>query len=135
MGLCVNSIKAVNKGPSRFHTSIWYGKSMWFGGMKTFGVAGVKTVKETKIAPRYLFITPPDLAELEQRMRGRGTIAEETLKANLKDATVDIKYGTANGNFHKVVVNDDIEETFHEIRDTLVAWFPHLEKMEVEDDE
>ena len=36
------------------------------------GVAGVKVVvKETKIAPRYLFITPPDLAELEQRIRGR----------------------------------------------------------------
>jgi guanylate kinase len=99
------------------------------------GVGGVQTVKETKIAPRYLFITPPDLAELEQRMRGRGAESEETLKANLKDASIDIKYGTANGNFHKVIVNDDIEETFHEVRDTLVSWFPHLEKLEAEDDD
>ena len=64
-----------------------------------------------------------------------GTVAEDTLKENLKNATVDIKYGTANGNFHKVVVNDDIEETFHEVRDTLVSWFPHLGKLEVEDDD
>eukprot|EP00945_MAST-04E_sp_MAST-4E-sp1_P002581 g2581.t1 len=70
-----------------------------------------------------------------KRMRGRGAESEETLKANLKDASIDIKYGTANGNFHKVIVNDDIEETFHEVRDTLVSWFPHLEKLEAEDDD
>ena len=94
----------------------------------------VDTVKETKIAPRYLFVTPPSIGELESRLRGRGTETEENLAIRLKNATVEIKYGTAVGNFHKVITNDDVEETYDELKDTLVDWFPHLSAMEKEED-
>eukprot|EP00943_MAST-04B_sp_MAST-4B-sp1_P010005 g10005.t1 len=97
-------------------------------------VNGVKLVKETKIAPRYLFITPPSMDELETRLRGRGTETEENLAVRLKNASTEIKYGTAVGNFHKVITNDDVEETFSELKDTLIEWFPHLAAIEIEDD-
>jgi guanylate kinase len=97
-------------------------------------VNGVKVMKETKIAPRYLFITPPSLQELENRIRGRGTETEESLKRRLEAASVEIRYGTGVGNFHKVITNEDVEETFHEISDTLCDWFPHLKALEQEDD-
>ena len=97
-------------------------------------INGVKLVKETKIAPRYLFVTPPSIGELESRLSGRGTETEENLAIRLKNATVEIKYGTAVGNFHKVITNDDVEETYDELKDTLVDWFPHLSAMEKEED-
>ena len=56
------------------------------------------------------------------------------LAIRLKNATTEIKYGTAVGNFHKVITNDDVEETYDELKDTLVDWFPHLAAMEKEED-
>ena len=42
-------------------------------------VQGVKAVKETDLSPLYVFIKPPSLEELEQRLRDRGTETEESL--------------------------------------------------------
>lgn len=42
-------------------------------------VQGVKAVKETDLSPLYVFIKPPSLEVLEQRLRDRGTETEESL--------------------------------------------------------
>ena len=43
-------------------------------------VQGVKAVKETDLSPMYVFIQPPSLEVLEQRLRDRGTETEESLR-------------------------------------------------------
>ena len=42
-------------------------------------VQGVKAVKRTALKPKYVFIKPPSLQALEQRLRARGTETEESL--------------------------------------------------------
>jgi guanylate kinase len=53
-----------------------------------------------------IFIVPPSLAELEQRLRGRASDSEAVISRRLRDALKDI------GHWHEfdyVIVNDDFE--------------------------
>ena len=43
-------------------------------------VQGVKAVKETDLTPLLVFIKPPSLDTLEERLRARGTETEESLR-------------------------------------------------------
>ncbi|MEZ4446540.1 MAG: guanylate kinase [Polyangiaceae bacterium] len=53
-----------------------------------------------------VFILPPDLAELERRLRGRGTEDEATTQRRLQNAKREIAH---YGLFDYVIVNDDVE--------------------------
>lgn len=56
-------------------------------------VQGVQKVKASSLKPRYVFIAPPSMAELEKRLRGRGTETEEQMKLRLGNASKELEYG------------------------------------------
>ena len=87
---------------------------------------GVKSVKESGISARYVFIAPPSRQELEDRLRGRGTETEEAIAKRLGNAAKEIEYGEEEGNFDKIFVNQDVEETVDEMVEVLSEWFPQL---------
>jgi guanylate kinase len=51
-----------------------------------------------------IFILPPSRAELERRLRGRGTDSEQVIQRRLRDAAADMTHWR---DFDYVVVNDD----------------------------
>ena len=53
-----------------------------------------------------IFILPPSRAELERRLRGRGTDSEDVIRRRLRDAAGDMGHWRE---FDFVVVNDDFE--------------------------
>jgi guanylate kinase len=55
----------------------------------------------------HIFISPPNLKELERRLRGRGTESEETIKLRLKNAATEIKAAAA---YEYLIINDKVEE-------------------------
>jgi guanylate kinase len=60
-----------------------------------------------------IFILPPSQAELERRLRGRGTDAEDVIRRRLRDAAADI------GHWHEfdhVVINDDFQRALSELQ-------------------
>ena len=54
---------------------------------------GVKSVKNTHINPRYIFIQPPSIQQLEERLRGRGTENEDSLAKRLGTAQSEMDFG------------------------------------------
>merc|ERR1711894_771212 len=72
-------------------------------------VQGVKAVKETDLTPLLVFIKPPSLEVLEERLRSRGTETEESLSKRLGAAAAEMEYGEEEGNFDIIIVNDDLE--------------------------
>ena len=59
-----------------------------------------------------IFIVPPDMEELERRLRGRGTDTEEKLKARLERATLEMR----EKDFYKhIIVNDTVSRAAEEI--------------------
>ncbi|POS86121.1 hypothetical protein EPUL_002955, partial [Erysiphe pulchra] len=71
---------------------------------------GVKQIKASQIAARYLFIAPPSLELLEQRLRGRGTEKEESIQKRLAQAQNELAYAATEGAHDITIVNDDLEE-------------------------
>ncbi|RAK76462.1 uncharacterized protein BO72DRAFT_469355 [Aspergillus fijiensis CBS 313.89] len=81
---------------------------------------GVKQVKRTDLNARFLFLAPPSVEELERRLRGRNTETEESLKKRLAQAKNELEYAKEPGAHDKVVVNDDLEKAYAELRDFIV---------------
>ncbi|QIW98130.1 hypothetical protein AMS68_003648 [Peltaster fructicola] len=77
---------------------------------------GVKQVKKTDLKPRFLFLQPPSVEILEQRLRGRGTDKEEAIKERLAQASKEIEYSKTPGVHDKIIVNDDLERAWKEFQ-------------------
>jgi guanylate kinase len=65
-----------------------------------------------------VFILPPSLAELERRLRGRGTEDEPTTLRRLKAAKGEIEH---YGFFEYVIVNDNIQRAYDDLRAVIFA--------------
>ena len=63
-----------------------------------------------------IFILPPSRAELERRLRARGTDTEQVIQRRLADAAADITHWRE---FDYVVVNDDFERATSELADVI----------------
>jgi guanylate kinase len=58
-----------------------------------------------------LFIRPPSVAELENRLRGRSTDTEETIKKRIAKAEYELSFASQ---FDRVIVNDVLEDAIKE---------------------
>ena len=90
-------------------------------------IQGVKSVKNSSLEAKYLFIMPPSITSLENRLRGRGTETEDKIEVRMKNAVTEMDFGKGEGNFDAVVTNDNLEECFDEIVKIIHGWFPSLE--------
>lgn len=81
-------------------------------------------MKKSTLACKYLFISPPSMALLEDRLRSRGTESEESIVVRLQAASEEVDFGSSEGNFDAVVVNSDLENAVAEIVAYLKQWYP-----------
>jgi len=93
-------------------------------------VQGVQHVKKSALEPYYVFVSPPSMEELERRLRDRATEKEEDIKRRLGNAAKELAYGQGKGNFDKVLVNDNLKDTFKELVSVINEWYPHLRAAE-----
>ena len=73
---------------------------------------GVRSIKATDLDPLYLFISPPSISALRQRLLGRGSETEASIEARLQAAISELKYAREPGVIDMVVLNDDIERAY-----------------------
>ncbi|XP_054155081.1 guanylate kinase-like [Oppia nitens] len=83
-------------------------------------IEGVKNLKKTDLNPRFVFIKPPNMDILEKRLRSRGTETEEAIQNRLRRATDEMEFGEMNGVFDLVIVNNEIEEAYNELKQFIV---------------
>ncbi|KAL5363055.1 guanylate kinase [Aspergillus floccosus] len=81
---------------------------------------GVKQVKRTDLNARFVFLAPPSLEELEKRLRGRGTETEDSLQKRLGQAKNELEFSKEPGAHDKIIVNDDLDKAYQELRDWIV---------------
>lgn len=76
--------------------------------------------------PKYVFIAPPSMELLEQRLIGRGTEDAESLKRRTQNAREEVEYGMQEGMFDHVLVNDDLDVAVKEferlVKDLYGLW-------------
>ncbi|KAM0286734.1 hypothetical protein ACHAQH_000754 [Verticillium albo-atrum] len=79
---------------------------------------GAKQMKRSVDIPaaRYVFINPPNLEALENRLRRRGTENEEVVQRRIAQAKIELDYADTTPGFHDfIIVNNDIEEAYSQL--------------------
>ena len=73
---------------------------------------GARQIRKSFPKALQIFLEPPNLDELEKRIRGRGTESEEAIRDRLSIAKNEL---VAKKEFDAVVINKEVESTFKEI--------------------
>ena len=80
-------------------------------------VQGAAVLRQKLQVPyQTIFIQPPNMKVLEQRLRGRGTDAEEVIQKRLKNAAGEMARA---GEFDSVVINDKLETAYVDLKKLL----------------
>jgi len=72
-----------------------------------------------ELEAKYIFIAPPSLDSLLQRLVSRGTETEESIQRRSKNAVAEMEYGMTEGNFDAIVVNDDLDQACKDFNDVI----------------
>ncbi len=81
-------------------------------------VQGAAQVKALMPEALTVFLAPPSLEALEQRLRGRGTETEETIRSRLETARKELLLAPT---YDHIVVNDDVDRAAAELEAILRA--------------
>lgn len=79
-------------------------------------IKGVRSLKNTDLNPKCIFVSPPNLQVLEQRLRGRGTETEATLKKRLSRAVEEMNLGKCKTTWDYSIVNDNLDSAYEQLK-------------------
>jgi guanylate kinase len=79
---------------------------------------GARQVREAKPDCITVFILPPSRAELERRLRSRGTDSDEVIARRLRDALSDMSHWDE---FDYVIFNDDLDQAVADLEAVLAG--------------
>ena len=82
----------------------------WQGAQQLYQQVGGDVVR--------VFIFPPSMAELERRLRARGTDSDEVINGRMARAAAEISHWDG---YDYVLVNDDVQRCFEDVRTILAA--------------
>ncbi|KAL9265283.1 Guanylate kinase 2-like protein [Drosera capensis] len=82
-------------------------------------VQGARSVRTSSLEAIFVFVCPPSFEDLEKRLRARGTETEEQIQKRLRNAKVELEQGRSPGLFDHVLVNDDLEACYKNLKELL----------------
>ncbi len=81
-------------------------------------VLGAELIRASDVDARFIFLLPPDLQVLEERLRGRATDSDEVIAKRLERAKFELSKA---GLFDYAVVNDDLEGAISDVHAIIEA--------------
>lgn len=75
-------------------------------------IEGVKNMKKSNLKPLFVFVKPPSLDILEERLRARGTESKENIERRLKRAKEDLNMEGIENYFDLIIINEDLDEAY-----------------------
>jgi len=86
-------------------------------------VQGAKKVMKKRPRAKTVFVRPPSLAELEQRLFKRGTESAKDFRIRLKTARQEMRQAK---NYDCIVVNDNLKQACREVEDFIARQIDSL---------
>ena len=86
----------------------------------------IKTFKEKKVDFNYIALLPPDIKELEKRLRKRGTDNEDSIRKRIKYAQKEIELINESKFLNYVIKNDELEKSFNDFENGIKTLYFHL---------
>lgn len=81
-------------------------------------VQGAMQVRKKCTRCILIFLSPPSLEALEQRLRLRGTESEENVRIRLRNANDEMNLASG---YDYLVINDSVEDAVHRIREIILS--------------
>lgn len=81
-------------------------------------VQGAMQLRESFPSGLFVFLLPPSKAELERRLRGRGTDADEQIALRLSNAEKEVRMANE---FDYLIINGNLEKAYDELRAVYLA--------------
>jgi guanylate kinase len=94
--------------------------------MLVIDVQGARLVRSRGIETTAIFVMPPSMAILEQRLRGRSKDSEEAIQRRLQVARAEV---AAFVDYEFVVVNDELTAAVDRLRSIVIAQRARLSRM------
>lgn len=66
---------------------------------------------------RFIWVAPPSIYALEQRLRSRDTESNEVIEKRLRNATKELTYAATSDAFDLILINDDVDRAVGELND------------------
>lgn len=85
---------------------------------------GAMQIRAKRSDAMLIFLTPPSAAELERRLRGRGTETDEVIRARLRRAAQEAEGMTQ---YDYLIVNDDLEACVEQVHRLIQSQHTRME--------
>jgi guanylate kinase len=72
-----------------------------------------------------VFIAPPSLEVLEQRLRGRGTESEEAVQKRMKNSVQEM---SRQSEFDLIILNDEFDRAYAKLEEAVISFMDQLER-------
>ncbi|XP_057982142.1 guanylate kinase 2 [Malania oleifera] len=82
-------------------------------------VQGARSVRASSLEAIFIFICPPSIQELENRLRERGTESDEQIKKRVHNAAAELEQGKSPDLFAHILENDDLEKCYINLKKLL----------------
>jgi len=82
---------------------------------------GINIKKYYKQKALAIFVMPPSIKHLEQRLRGRSTESEENLSKRLEKAELEMSFADE---FDRIIINDNLETAIAEAKEIVTEFLP-----------
>jgi THO complex subunit 1 len=87
-------------------------------------------LKDNGYAARFIFLQPPGIPELSERLRQRGSDDDDNIEARLEIAEKELQQAEVEGFHDKIIVNDDLQNAYDELEKYI---FSHEDDVVVEE--
>ncbi|KAL8142931.1 hypothetical protein V2J09_015963 [Rumex salicifolius] len=82
-------------------------------------VQGAKSVRDSSLEATFIFISPPSLEDLKNRLLARGTETEAQIQKRLGNAKGEMEQGKTFGIFDHILINDNLESCYERLKELL----------------
>ena len=95
-------------------------------------VQGAEKILSTDLNPYYFFILPPSFDTLRERLVGRGSETDDTIRVRLETARKELEFADRRSDiFHVKIVNDDLERTYQQLKQELKKCYPNVSQLQI----
>lgn len=112
-------------GTSRAAVQVFYGKQICILDVEE---QGVRSIKDTDLDALYIFIKPPSLDILRERLLSRGTETMESIERRMDTALSAIQFSETPGIYDTIIINDDLNAAYQRLESFLTEHIPTLEE-------
>jgi guanylate kinase len=89
-------------------------------------IEGIKAIFNSDLQCNYLYMLPPSMEVLKKRLTGRGTETADVVEKRLKIAEGEINFAKNCKMFSRLMVNDDFEHFYLQVKQYLNELYPGI---------